>query len=118
TPAPARTRNCPAGSRGSTNSATRSSRAPHARAAIPERALPGRPYPNGPYPATAPATTPSHPPLQRRRAMLAPETITAIADELAQAEQTRTTVPLLTARHEGMTVEDAYAVQNEWRRRG
>src|SRR5699024_11314820 len=50
--------------------------------------------------------------------MLAPETITAIADELAQAEQTRTTVPLLTARHEGMTVEDAYAVQNEWRRRG
>ncbi|MFI9489572.1 fumarylacetoacetate hydrolase family protein [Promicromonospora sp. NPDC052451] len=27
-------------------------------------------------------------------------------------------VPLLTARHPGMTVEDAYAVQNTWRRRG
>ena len=42
----------------------------------------------------------------------------AIADELAAAERDRTTVPLLTARHPGMTVEDAYAVQNEWRRRG
>lgn len=46
------------------------------------------------------------------------ETITAIADELAVAERDRTTVPLLTARHPGMTVEDAYAVQGEWRRRG
>ncbi|MGQ4599781.1 2-oxo-hept-4-ene-1,7-dioate hydratase [Nocardia sp. R6R-6] len=46
------------------------------------------------------------------------ETITAIADELAVAERDRTMVPLLTARHPGMTVEDAYAVQNEWRRRG
>lgn len=45
-------------------------------------------------------------------------TVTAIADELAAAERDRTTVPLLTARHEGMTVDDAYAVQNEWRRRG
>ncbi|MDE1675039.1 2-oxo-hept-4-ene-1,7-dioate hydratase [Nocardia gipuzkoensis] len=45
-------------------------------------------------------------------------TITAIADELAAAERARTTVPLLTARHPGMTVEDSYAVQNEWRRRG
>ncbi|WP_432491529.1 2-oxo-hept-4-ene-1,7-dioate hydratase [Kineococcus auxinigenes] len=50
--------------------------------------------------------------------MLPPETITAIADELAAAERDRTTVPLLTARHPGMTVEDSYAVQNEWRRRG
>ncbi|MEZ0166078.1 2-oxo-hept-4-ene-1,7-dioate hydratase [Kineococcus sp. LSe6-4] len=49
--------------------------------------------------------------------MLPPETITAIADELAAAERDRTTVPLLTARHPGMTVEDSYAVQNEWRRR-
>ncbi|KQS97449.1 2-keto-4-pentenoate hydratase [Cellulomonas sp. Leaf395] len=46
------------------------------------------------------------------------ETLTAIADELAAAERDRTTVPLLTARHPGMTVEDAYAVQREWRRRG
>jgi 2-oxo-hept-3-ene-1,7-dioate hydratase len=45
------------------------------------------------------------------------ETIMAIADELAAAERDRTTVPLLTARHPGMTVEDAYAVQGEWRRR-
>lgn len=44
-------------------------------------------------------------------------TITAIADELAVAERDRATVPLLTARHPGMTVEDAYAVQGEWRRR-
>ncbi|WP_432534349.1 2-oxo-hept-4-ene-1,7-dioate hydratase [Kineococcus arenarius] len=50
--------------------------------------------------------------------MLSPETITAIADELAAAERDRTTVPLLTARHPEMAVEDAYAVQNEWRRRG
>ncbi|WP_380170498.1 2-oxo-hept-4-ene-1,7-dioate hydratase [Kineococcus sp. DHX-1] len=49
--------------------------------------------------------------------MLSPETVTAIADELAAAERDRTTVPLLTARHPGMTVEDSYAVQNEWRRR-
>ncbi|MCC3332271.1 fumarylacetoacetate hydrolase family protein [Nocardia abscessus] len=45
-------------------------------------------------------------------------TITAIADELAAAERDRTTVPLLTVRHPGMTVADSYAVQNEWRRRG
>lgn len=42
----------------------------------------------------------------------------AIADELAQAEAARLMVPLLTARHEGMSVEDAYAVQREWHRRG
>jgi 2-oxo-hept-3-ene-1,7-dioate hydratase len=45
-------------------------------------------------------------------------TLSAIADELATAERDRTMVPLLTARHPGMTVEDAYAVQGEWRRRG
>jgi 2-oxo-hept-3-ene-1,7-dioate hydratase len=50
--------------------------------------------------------------------MLPAETITAIADELAAAERDRATVPLLTARHPDMTVEDSYAVQNEWRRRG
>ncbi len=50
--------------------------------------------------------------------MLQPETIRAIADELAEAERTRTMVPLLTGRYDGMTVEDSYAVQNEWRRRG
>lgn len=50
--------------------------------------------------------------------MLPQPTITQIADELAQAEQDRTTVPLLTARYPGMTVADAYAVQREWRSRG
>lgn len=50
--------------------------------------------------------------------MLPTQTITAIADELAAAEHERRTVPLLTARYSDMTVADAYAVQNEWRRRG
>ncbi|WP_421733608.1 2-oxo-hept-4-ene-1,7-dioate hydratase [Cellulomonas sp.] len=48
---------------------------------------------------------------------LSTQTVTAIADELAAAERSRTMVPLLTARHPGMTVDDAYAVQGEWRRR-
>ncbi|MBC7290747.1 MAG: 2-oxo-hepta-3-ene-1,7-dioate hydratase, partial [Actinotalea sp.] len=48
---------------------------------------------------------------------MAPGAVAAIADELAAAERDRATVPLLTARHDGMTVEDAYAVQAEWRRR-
>ncbi|MEA5155400.1 2-oxo-hept-4-ene-1,7-dioate hydratase [Raineyella sp.] len=50
--------------------------------------------------------------------MLSQEEIRTIADELAAAERDRTMVPLLTTRHPGMTVEDSYAVQNEWRRRG
>ncbi|WP_370942085.1 2-oxo-hept-4-ene-1,7-dioate hydratase [Amycolatopsis sp. cg5] len=50
--------------------------------------------------------------------MLPTTTITAIADELAEAEKTRSVVPLLTSRYPDMTVEDSYAVQNEWRRRG
>ncbi|WP_456821023.1 2-keto-4-pentenoate hydratase [Cellulomonas sp. URHB0016] len=49
--------------------------------------------------------------------MLPADAVALIADELAAAERDRTTVPLLTARHPGMTVEDAYAVQGEWRRR-
>ncbi len=50
--------------------------------------------------------------------MLPQDTITAIADELAQAERDRSTVPLLTARYPEMSIEDSYAVQNQWRRRG
>ncbi|PRQ12224.1 2-oxo-hepta-3-ene-1,7-dioic acid hydratase [Corynebacterium sp. 13CS0277] len=50
--------------------------------------------------------------------MLDQDTITAIADELHHAENTRTMVPLLTARYPEMTVEDSYAVQNTWRARG
>jgi len=49
--------------------------------------------------------------------VLPADAVTAIADELAAAERDRATVPLLTARHPGMTVDDAYAVQGEWRRR-
>lgn len=50
--------------------------------------------------------------------MLDKERISGIADELAAAERDRTTIPLLSARHPEMTVEDSYAVQNEWMRRG
>ena len=50
--------------------------------------------------------------------MLDPSRIAAIADELADADRTRTTVPLLTTRNPGMTVDDAYAVQREWADRG
>ena len=50
--------------------------------------------------------------------MLEDSTIHAIADELAAAERDRGTVPLLTKRHPGMTVEDSYAVQNVWKERG
>lgn len=50
--------------------------------------------------------------------MLEASTITAIADELADADARRLTVPLLTARFPGMDVADAYAVQAEWHKRG
>ncbi|WP_159603303.1 2-oxo-hept-4-ene-1,7-dioate hydratase [Agromyces humi] len=50
--------------------------------------------------------------------MLDPLQIAAIADELADADRARSTVPLLTARHPGMTIDDAYAVQREWADRG
>ncbi|SDT25807.1 2-oxo-hept-4-ene-1,7-dioate hydratase [Microterricola viridarii] len=46
--------------------------------------------------------------------MLEPAQITAIADELFEADRTRSIVPLLTARNPDMTVEDAYAVQSLW----
>lgn len=50
--------------------------------------------------------------------MLDEGTRTQIADELVRAADTRTPVPLLTARHPGMEVADSYAVQNIWRQRG
>ena len=49
--------------------------------------------------------------------MLDQERVVAIADELAAAEANRTMIERLTLRHPEMTVEDSYAVQNEWRRR-
>lgn len=50
--------------------------------------------------------------------MLTDEQVSQIADELAEADKNRTTVPLLTARFPGMTVEDSYKVQGRWRERG
>lgn len=49
--------------------------------------------------------------------MLEHERVVAIADELAAAEANRTMIERLTLRYPEMTVEDSYAVQNEWRRR-
>ena len=49
--------------------------------------------------------------------MLEQERITKIADDLAAAERDRTMIPRLTQQYPEMTVEDSYAVQNEWRRR-
>lgn len=49
--------------------------------------------------------------------MLEHERVVAIADELAAAEANRTMIERLTKRYPEMTVEDSYAVQNEWRRR-
>lgn len=46
--------------------------------------------------------------------MLDEAVITAIADELLDAERTRTTVPLLSTRFGAMTIEDSYAVQALW----
>src|SRR5690606_14300900 len=40
--------------------------------------------------------------------------IQAIADELIEADRTRTVVPLLTKRYPEMTIEDSYAVQKVW----
>jgi 2-oxo-hept-3-ene-1,7-dioate hydratase len=50
--------------------------------------------------------------------VLDPARIEAIVDELVAADRDGSTVPLLTARHPGMTVEEAYAVQSLWKQRG
>ena len=50
--------------------------------------------------------------------MLDETVIAGIADDLAAAERSREKIGLLTAAHPDMTVEDSYAVQAEWRRRG
>ncbi|WP_049192482.1 2-oxo-hept-4-ene-1,7-dioate hydratase [Corynebacterium striatum] len=42
----------------------------------------------------------------------------AIADELAQAERDRTMISLLSTRFPDMGVEDSYAIQGEWVKRG
>lgn len=50
--------------------------------------------------------------------MLEQDQLSTIADDLARAEAERTMIPRLTAQYPEMTVEDSYAVQNEWRKRG
>lgn len=50
--------------------------------------------------------------------MLTEEQLTTIADNLAEAEKSRTMISRLTAQYPEMTVEDSYAVQNTWRARG
>lgn len=49
--------------------------------------------------------------------MLDDDTIAALADELAEAERSRTPVPRITARYPDATVEDSYAIQAVWRDR-
>lgn len=49
--------------------------------------------------------------------MLDPETITALADELLEAHEQRSTVRRITERHPEATVEDSYAIQKTWRDR-
>jgi 2-oxo-hept-3-ene-1,7-dioate hydratase len=47
--------------------------------------------------------------------MLSGQTITAIAEELAEAERRHHLIPRITTRFPDATVEDAYAVQGVWR---
>jgi len=47
--------------------------------------------------------------------MLTNETITQIADELAEADRTNAVIPRITARYPEATVEDSYAIQGLWR---
>jgi len=49
--------------------------------------------------------------------MLPDETLTALADELTEADRTRTLIPRITARHPEATIEDSYAIQGRWRDR-
>jgi 2-oxo-hept-3-ene-1,7-dioate hydratase len=47
--------------------------------------------------------------------MLSPEVIAQIADELAEADRTRSVVPRITARYPDATIDDSYAIQGVWR---
>ena len=49
--------------------------------------------------------------------MLDPETIAALADELAEADRTHSVIPRITARHPEATIDDSYAIQGVWRDR-
>src|SRR5699024_12633594 len=48
---------------------------------------------------------------------LSETTLDALADELAEAERTRTLIPRITARPPEATIEDSYAIQGRWRDR-
>lgn len=50
--------------------------------------------------------------------MLTDDQLTKIADDLADAEESRSMIPLLTAQYPDMVVEDSYAVQAKWVERG
>lgn len=47
--------------------------------------------------------------------MLDPATIEAIANELAEADRTKSVIPRITARYPEATIEDSYAIQGVWR---
>ncbi|WP_457100026.1 fumarylacetoacetate hydrolase family protein [Microbacterium sp. P5_E9] len=47
--------------------------------------------------------------------MLDPETIAALADELAEADRSHSVIPRITARHPEATIDDSYAIQGVWR---
>jgi 2-oxo-hept-3-ene-1,7-dioate hydratase len=47
--------------------------------------------------------------------MLTKETITSLAEELAEAERTHGVIPRITARFPEATVEDSYAIQAVWK---
>ena len=49
--------------------------------------------------------------------MLPDEIIRELADEFAEADRTHGVIPRITARHQGATVADAYAIQGVWRER-
>lgn len=49
--------------------------------------------------------------------VLTDEQAVQVADELAAATASRSTIPLVSPRFPGMTVEDSYAVQEIWRQR-
>ena len=49
--------------------------------------------------------------------MLPPETLAAIAAELAEAEVTHELIPRITARYPDATIDDSYAIQGVWRDR-
>ena len=48
---------------------------------------------------------------------LTDEQVQEVADELSSAISARSTIPLISPRYPGMTVEDSYAIQAVWRQR-